>query len=138
ELLVLLDKVKRRTHLLALIDTLEYLVKGGRIGRARALVGSILDVKPLVTVRDGEVYPVARVRSRAKAVERLYDFVKGFSPIEAMAVMYTTTLGEAELLAQRLAPFSPSKDVMVTRLGSVVGTYVGPKGLGVAVMEGEA
>ncbi len=76
-------------------DTLEYLKRGGRIGAGQAFLGSILKLNPVLCLKDGEVYPLSRERSRAKAIESLYNFVLGYSNIEAIAVEDATTPDEA-------------------------------------------
>ena len=82
--------------------SLEYLRRGGRIGKAQAFLGSVLKVNPLITLRDGVVEPAGRVRSRDKAIERLYEFAMGYSHIEEMAVEDTACPDEAEALVKRL------------------------------------
>jgi len=93
-----------KTHLLIFFDTLKYLEKGGRIGKARALMGSLLGVKPLVSIKDGETYPVGRVRTRREGLERLYKFATSFPNISEMAIEHTNIPEEAEELAQRIDP----------------------------------
>ena len=114
-----------------LVDTLEYLQKGGRIGKAQAMFGSVLAIKPLLTLENGEVHPMERVRTRGKGVARLVQLVQEAAPLQSLAVLYTTTEDEARALAERLAPCVPSGQVVVGRLGTVVGTYAGPGLLGV-------
>jgi DegV family protein with EDD domain len=126
-----------RTHTRMAFDTLEYLRRGGRIGRAQALTGSLLKVNPIAGIKDGEVYPFARERSRAKAIEWLYNFVRGFSHIEALAVEYATTPDEAGALAQRLDPIFPRDRIYLSKVGSVVGTHVGPHVIAVNLIEGK-
>jgi DegV family protein with EDD domain len=65
-----------KIHLLAFLDTLEYLKRGGRIGKVKALLGSVLSVKPMLAVKDGELVPAGQVRTRAKGIDKLFDFVK--------------------------------------------------------------
>ncbi len=124
-----LDGVKQdvpNAHLLALFDTLKYLQLGGRIGKAKALLGSILNVKPLITLKDGEVMPAGQARTRAKGIERLIDFVKSASSIEAVAVGYSTTPDEAQTLAKRLASIFTKEPVKIARLGTTLGVHAGP------------
>ena len=120
-----------QVRVLFLVDTLEYLQKGGRIGKAQAMFGSVLSIKPLLTIQEGEVHPLERVRTRGKGVARLVQLVQEAAPLQSMAVLYTTTEDEARALAERLAPCVPSGEVIVGRLGTVVGTYAGPGLLGV-------
>ncbi|MEK7280826.1 MAG: DegV family protein [Chloroflexota bacterium] len=118
----------------ALLDTLTYLQKGGRIGKAQALLGGLLNIKPLLSIKDGEVHPLERVRSRSRAIERLAELVGGFPAIHMMAVLFNTTPEEAEALA-KILPTPASGGVLRARLGPVIGTYAGPGALAVALVE---
>lgn len=122
-----------RTQILFVLDTLEYLQRGGRIGRAQAWVGTVLNIKPLLTMRDGEVAPLERVRSRARADERLFDRIAAVEDAERAAVWHSTTPEEAERWAERLRAALPGVPVEVGWLGPVIGVYAGPKTLGMAV-----
>jgi DegV family protein with EDD domain len=115
--------------LLGLVDTLKYLALGGRIGRAKALLGSVLNVKPLLTLKDGETAPAGQVRTRAKGIERLVDFVKSASDIQDLAVAYTTTLNEAQALAERLGSLYTKERITVARMGTTLGVHLGPGAL---------
>ncbi len=117
---------------MGLVDTLEYLEKGGRIGKAQAFVGSLLRIKPLLTIRDGEAHPLERARTRAKGVDRMCELVQVEMPLKDLAVVYTTTPDEARALAQRLRSYLPQGEVILSQVGPVVGTYLGPGVLGVA------
>jgi DegV family protein with EDD domain len=133
------DMVRRsvpQTHILFLVDTLKYVVRGGRISRARGLLGSVLGVKPLLTLKDGHLTLSTVARTRAKAIERLYDFVKGFPRAKEAAVPYTTDREEAEALASRLRLAFPKAPVHVARVGPALGTHAGPGAMGVVVREG--
>ena len=123
-----------RAGFFGLLDTLRYLEKGGRIGKAQAFVGSLLQVKPLLTIRDGEAHPLERARNRARGTRRLYEIAREHAPLADLAVAYTTTPNEAHYLAERLRPLHPTGDVFVSQLGPVVGTYLGPQVLGVALL----
>jgi DegV family protein with EDD domain len=125
-----------KSHVRMCFDTLEYLRKGGRIGRARALLGSILKVNPILGIKDGEAYPFGRERSWSKAVDNLYNFANSFDNVRGLAVEYATTPNEAEALAQRLSPISPNHNVYMSMVSPVVGTHVGPHVLAVSVLEG--
>ncbi|MFQ6019395.1 MAG: DegV family protein, partial [Dehalococcoidia bacterium] len=122
-----------RVHLLIAVDTLEYLRRGGRIGRARAFLGTVLRVTPLLTLQDGEVQPEGRVRTTARALERLYQFCTSYPRVREMAVAYSTNPLEAEELRSRLAAARPGVTVHATRVGPVLGSHVGPGVLGAGV-----
>ena len=116
-----------------LLDTLKYLEKGGRIGKAQAFAGSLLQIKPILTTMDGVVHPLERARSRAKGIERLYQLAQEHMPVDDLAVAYSTTPDDAQALAQRLKPLLPGGEVFVSQVGPVVGTYLGPGILAIAL-----
>jgi DegV family protein with EDD domain len=115
-------------------DTLEYLQRGGRIGKAQAFLGTMLKVNPILCIKGGETYPVARERSRAKAVEHLYNFALGYSRIEAMAIEDATTPDEADELAKRLSSKFPRENIYRAKVTPAVGVHVGPHVLAVSVL----
>ncbi len=122
-----------RYHGLFLLDTLTYLQKGGRIGKAQAFVGSALNVKPILTIQDGVVHPVERVRSRGRALPRLVELAEQLAPLDQLAVVYSTQPEEAQSLKTRLAALVPLDEIVVARFGPALGAYVGPGGVGVAL-----
>lgn len=128
-----------RSHMLKMtlygaFDTLEYLQKGGRIGKASAMLGSLLNLKPMVVVRDGEVHPLERVRTRAKAVNRLVELAAQSNAGE-IAIMHATTPGDQDDLAKRIEAAAPGKVQVKAQFGPVLGTYTGPGILGAAFLE---
>jgi len=122
-----------QTHILFLVDTLKYVVRGGRVSRARGVLGSVLGVKPLLTLKDGHLTLSTVARTRAKAIERLYGFACGFPRAKEAAVPYTTDREEAEVLAGRLRSALPKVPVHVARVGPALGTHAGPGAMGVVV-----
>ncbi len=134
------DLVRRampRSHLFAFFDTLKYLAKGGRIGKAQGLVGALLSVKPILTVKDGEMSPLTRVRSRAAGLDYLYNSVAGISHIEELAVEHATTPDDADRLVERLSSVFPKERIYRSTLSPVVGTYAGPGAMAVTFLEAE-
>ncbi|MEE8420961.1 MAG: DegV family protein, partial [Dehalococcoidales bacterium] len=127
-----------RSHAIMSFDTLKYLAKGGRIGRAQGLLGSLLSVKPILTVKEGEVSPVTRVRSRAAGMDYLCNFVGGFSKIEELAVEYATTPEDADELIKRVSSFFPEERIYRSTVSPVIGTYTGPNVLSVSVLEAKS
>lgn len=123
-----------RVHTRAAFDTLEYIRQGGRIGKAKTFLGTVLKVNPILGIRDGEVYPFAREHSRARAIDYLYDFADGFSKIDGIGVEDATTPDEADELAQRLEARFPGQTIYRSKIGPAVGAHVGPGVLGVAVL----
>ena len=119
-------RTMRRVEIQAAFDTLEYLERGGRIGKAQAFLGSLLKVNPIIGLKDGEVYPVARERSRAKAIDRLYDFATKFDNVEGLAVEYATDVDEANRLVKRFHSKYPQVHIYLSRTSPVIGTHTGP------------
>ena len=117
-----------------LLDTLQYLQKGGRIGKASAFLGSLLSIKPILTIRDGEAHPVERTRTRSRGLQRLMDLVNGLAPASRLSVLYSTGADEAEAFRDRLGDLVPADQIIMARFGPVVGTYLGPGALGVSVL----
>ena len=134
EVVDLTQKNIPRADVRMVFDTLDYLKEGGRIGKAQAFLGSKLRVTPILGIRDGEVFPFARERSRAKAMDYLYNFASGFSHIEEMAVEDATTLDEADKLVERLGSLFPKERIYRAKVSPVVGAHVGPHVLGAAVL----
>ena len=124
-----------RVHIRMTFDTLEYLRRGGRVGKAQAFLGGLLKVNPVLGIKDGAAFPIARCRNRAQAMDFLVDFVKRFGRIEAVAIEDATTPEELELLAQRLKDIVPAERTYRSKVSPVVGTHVGPHVLAVSVLE---
>ena len=126
-----------RVSVHVVVDTLEYLQKGGRIGRARSFLGSVLSIKPILRVEDGEVAPFERVRTRNKATERIFEIAAAMGRAKTMFVACSGPDDEARALIERLRPVLPHTDIILGQLGPVVGVYAGPKALGIAALERE-
>ena len=128
-----------RAQCVVLLDTLEYLQRGGRIGKARALVGTLLKIKPLITIRDGEVHDFAKERTRRKAIARLQRAAQDLSPFTSASVMYSTSRDEADSLAESIRPLmTGDEEPIVVRFGPALGTYVGPDSLGLVVLTADS
>ena len=125
-----------RNHGFVLVDTLEYLQKGGRIGKAQAFVGGMLKVKPILTIRDGEVHPVERPRSMKKAKSRIIEIARELAPVRQVNVSYSTDRVQALALRAELAELVDPEHLIESRFGPTLGTYLGPNALGVAVTQG--
>lgn len=126
-----------RVNVYVLVDTLEYLKRGGRIGRASSLLGSVLSIKPIIGIVGGEVVPFDRVRTRSKAIERLYELATDDGAARALYVASTGNEAEAAAFASRLRPVLSHTDVHTADIGPTVGVYTGPNALGVAILHGD-
>ena len=123
------------THCFFLLDTLEYLQKGGRIGRAQAFLGSMLSVKPILKLQDGEAHPVERPRTWDRGVRRMLELVRELAPVRQLAVIHSTDPERAADLREQLSDLLPADQVISTRFGPTLGTYLGPNALGVALTQ---
>ena len=131
------DSTIQRIRIYILLDTLEYVRRGGRIGRARAFLGAMLRVKPMLAVRDGEVHPHERVRTKAHALDRLFQIATSYPNIREVAIGYSTNPQDAHDFQQRLAEVMPHVNIWTARFGPVIGTHGGPGVLGLGLLEGE-
>jgi DegV family protein with EDD domain len=121
---------KARSHVFAALDTLEYLRKGGRIGGAQAMLGSMLSIKPIISVVDGAVEPGGRVRTRSKALRFLVDQIPA-GKVETIGVLHADAPDLDEFLAL-LEPVVPDAEVTVGTIGPVIGVHTGPRVMGIA------
>ena len=123
-----------KARILCAIDTLTYLERGGRIGKARALVGSLLNFKPLITLKDGEVVPLGRARGRPQMLDMLVEMLKRDGRVTQIAVLHGAAEAEAEHLRARIAPDYPDVFITVTEIGPVLATHTGPGVLGITYL----
>ena len=123
-----------RIDLRATFDTLDYLKRGGRIGKAEAFLGSILKINPIITLKDGVIEPAGRTRSRTKAIELMCNFVSDYSHIEELAVEDATTPADTDLIIEQLSSKFPRDRIYRSRPSAVIGTHTGPGLLVVAVL----
>jgi DegV family protein with EDD domain len=125
----------QRSHLVAYFDTLKYLAKGGRIGKAQGLLGSMLSVKPILTMKEGEMAPLTRVRSKSAGMDYLFNAVS--KRPELLAVEHCTTEEDADGLAARLNKAYPDVPIYRSVISPVIGTYSGPGAVAVSVLEAD-
>jgi len=122
-------------HLLFFVETLEHLRRGGRIGKAATMVGSLLQLRPLLRIDEGLIVPFERTRTRGKALSALVDFAKGLSGVDVAAALYNTTPDDAARLAAQVQVLAPEREVLVAQFSPVLGAHVGPGAVGLAVRE---
>jgi len=126
----------KKCRVLALLDTLRYLEMGGRLSRAQAMIGTMLDLKPLLLVSENaEIKPVDRVRTRSRAIPRMVEFFRSEMPVETVAVMHAQAKDEAEQIAGELRRELPDLEIPIGQIGCVLGTHTGPKALGLVYLK---
>jgi len=133
EVIALVHRVMEGLQIVFVVDTLEYLQKGGRIGGAAAFLGTLLNLKPLLEIRDGRVEPLERVRSKEKAIGRALQVMaerfEGQGPLR-MVVLHAQSPEEAEQLAQRVQERFDCSSLILGELSPVIGTHAGPGTVG--------
>jgi DegV family protein with EDD domain len=134
EVLKLVEESINGVYIAVALDTLEFLQKGGRVGKAQAWLGSVLSIKPFITLRDGAVVPLERVRTRSKAVARVYQLLEEHLPAKEVAVVYSTDAEEANKIVDHLKNTFNHQQVYLARFGPVLGTYVGPGSLAIITL----
>ena len=130
----LVERLRPQATLLVAFETLRYLEKGGRIGRMRALLGTMLSVKPIMEVRMSEVHPVEQVRTWKRVPPRMIELMQARGAVAELGVLYTTTPDAAAQLADQCAAAGllPREQIYVQQAGGVLGTHAGPGALGIA------
>jgi DegV family protein with EDD domain len=132
-----LEDMREKMYVLFVVDTLEYLAKGGRIGNARAFLGTLLKVKPILVLQDGAIEPLEQVRSKRKAQARMLSLVEeridGRDGGVELGLTHALVPDDARSLARELCDRVGCEDVIINDLGPVIGTHTGPGVVGVAV-----
>ena len=133
EVLELMESVRKRVRLTALLDTIEYVRRSGRVSWATAMIGGMLRLQPLIELRYGMVHRLGQARTRLQGIERLLEILNSWGPLERLAVLHTN----AESAALQLLEVVRSKVAvppLLVNVTTAIGTHVGPNGLGFAVV----
>ena len=139
ECIAVAESVARRSNFFALFDTLEYLEKGGRIGKARSLIGGLLKIRPILRVEDGEIGQFSKARSRNMGMLKLEEAVRELGKLDDIAIVYSTDGSDAEELATTVKDLLPSdKSPFLTRVGPVIGTHAGPNLVAIAAITSDS
>ncbi|HEX9077041.1 MAG TPA: DegV family protein [Anaerolineae bacterium] len=125
-----------RIYIAFFVETLDYLERGGRVGKAQALLGGMLSIKPLLILEEGEIVALEKVRTRQKAIEKLVEFITEFTHIDRMVILHSTTPEDVNMLIEQINLVLPNLDISVDNYGPVMATHLGPNALGVVVYEG--
>ncbi|MGD2207235.1 MAG: DegV family protein [Anaerolineae bacterium] len=132
QIVSLVEDTRDRSRLLAVLDTLEFVYRGGRVGWVQAMLGTFLRIKPLVEVRRGEVTLVERARTRARSMDRLFALIQSLGPLERAIVLHTNAPDRAERLATRLQAIMPDWKPLIGQAGVTIASHAGPGAVGVA------
>lgn len=130
DILSIVEDMKPRVRVFAMLDTLEYLRRSGRVSWARAAAAHVLRIKPIVEVLRGIVGNKGRVRTRRRAIEQLVELTRALGPLERLAILHTYA-PDLDEFRSHLADLCPSPVVAVT---TIIGAHVGPRALGVAAV----
>ncbi len=130
----LVADIQPRIKVFGALSTMENLRKSGRVSWAAAMAGTILQIKPVVELTQGEVKSVANIRTFKRARQRLIDLAHSFTPLERLAVLHTEYLDGAYELREALTPVHPAGEVLVVNVNPALGTHVGASGLGIAMV----
>ena len=121
--------------ILALLDTMRFIQMGGRINKLQYLLGSMLDVKPLLKLDHGEIKSLDRTRTRAKAIPGMIARLKAEAPLESLAVVHAAVPEDAEKLRGQVSEAMPGIEIEVSQIGAVLGTHTGPRALGLVYVK---
>jgi len=128
-----IEVLQPRIRLCAMLDTLEYLHRSGRVSWARARIGNLLRVKTFIEVKDGQARRIEDVRTRRKGFERLLNFLKSQGPLERLAILHSNAEDEAKKFLEAYSN-NLKEDLIIVNVTTTIGTHVGPKGLGFAAV----
>lgn len=134
DVLEAISRTRQRIKVFAALNTLEHLRRSGRANAVIAMLGDLLQIKPLIELVEGEVKLIGRQRTFGKALDKLVETVQALGPLERLAIMHANNPIDAQRLAERLAPHS-AQAPLVTEIAAVIGTHVGPQAIGVAVVK---
>lgn len=129
-----ITRVRQAQRVYAALGTLEFLHRSGRVGWAAAGIGALLQIKPVIEVKDGEVPSIARVRTFSRAVDELVRLAHETAPMDRLAILYVSDLDSAHALHERLRDIAPP-DTFFVRVCPAIGTHIGLSGLGIAPVQ---
>lgn len=126
-----------RLYAIFFTDNLHYLERGKRIGPAQAILGTMLGIKPILTLEDGDILPLEKVRTTEQALEKLAEFVAEFAQVEQIAILQSGFREDTRALLDLLAPLLPDRDIPTAIYGPSLAVHLGPSAMGVMVFESE-
>jgi DegV family protein with EDD domain len=133
EVTSLVESVRQRVRVVALLDTIEYVRRSGRVSWARAVIGSLLHLQPLIELRHSAVIRLGQARTRTQGIVRLVETLNSWGPLERLAVLHTNTESAARELLEEVKS-KVNIPPLVVNVTTAIGTHVGPNGLGFAAV----
>lgn len=133
DILAAVERVRQHTRVYAVIDTLEYLKRSGRVNSLVANVGSLLKIKPIVSVRDGDISLVARLRTWSRAEARLRALIRGQAPLDRLAILHTANQSGAEKFLDSISDLAPA-NTLIIEVTPTLGAHIGPGSIGAATL----
>jgi DegV family protein with EDD domain len=140
EIIRLIRGLIPRIYTVLYVETMEYLERSNTVGKAQAILGAMMGIKPMLFMEDGAVTPMEKVKTKEKAIDKLLEFVSEFDAIEQTAIFQRSlqTTPETTLLLERLRQLFPGKSFPILQYNPLLASYVGPEAMGVIVYEGES
>ena len=133
EILNAIQSVKTKVHVFALLDTFEYIHRSGRVSWAKARLGSLLNIKPIVELKNGQVYNRGLARARSKGIQFLGETIRKLGTLEYLSVMHTNALETGKRFIEEFSPLEIPEPLLVN-VTTIIGTHVGPNGIGFAAV----
>jgi DegV family protein with EDD domain len=133
EIFRIIEETRRKTRLIAMLDTLEFVHRSGRVGWARARIGSLLRVKPFLEVKNGQVFSLGQTRTRKKGIANLQKYLLSYGPLERIAILHTNAESDAINFMKDVVQ-NQNLNPLIINVTTIIGTHVGPKGLGFAAV----
>jgi len=132
QIVALVEGMKERTHVLAVLDTLDYLYRGGRVGWVQALVGTIMRIKPIIGVHGGQVLLLERARTWTRSIHRLLGLIADLGPLERAMILHANAPDMANHVADQLPAIMPNWNRFIAPAGVTIASHVGPGAVGIA------
>jgi DegV family protein with EDD domain len=137
QIVALVEGMKPRSRVLAVLDTLDFLYRGGRVAWVQAMLGTLLRIKPILEVRPGEVLLAERARTLERALGRLVDMIRALGPLERAIVLHANAPDLAHRIADQLQTFIPDWDRLIGQAGVTIASHTGPGAVGIACVTAE-
>ncbi len=133
ELLSIMDSIRKRIRVLALLDSMEYIRRSGRVSWTKAMIGTLLHIRPLVELRHGIIHRLGQTRTRHQGVARLKEMLSSLGPLERLAILHTNAETAARQFLEDARTFTPTMPFVIN-VTTTIGTHAGPNGLGFAAV----